>query len=315
MRLSILLLLLCSLTIPSFAQSVNDYEAPTKAHQLIPGTNVYVIPPTGFSVSENFTGFQNPEDPTSMVMVMSIPGPFAAVSGGFNEEMMAARGMRLQEKQTITVNRMAGLYLEMDQDAQGMTFTKSILVYGNEQETTMINGVSLKDSVSLAEAIRESIRSTVIDEATETDPRAELKFTIDETAGNLQFISVMGNAILCNRDGLTPTESKDGLNFMVDRSFNDAPIPDQKGFCLRRLNTLPGEYKLMSDEYPSPVQLDELDGYELFAVDKADKKKITHLTILFEEDGGYFILMATYKKGAKQAIADVRAIMDTFRRK
>lgn len=45
-----------------------------------------MIPPISFKPSSNFKGFQDPEDPTSMIMTMEIPGPFAEATKGFNSE-------------------------------------------------------------------------------------------------------------------------------------------------------------------------------------------------------------------------------------
>lgn len=62
--------------------------SPTVEHQLIEGTNVYLIPPQTFSPSDNFKGFQDPSDPYSMLMLMEIPGPFSEASEGFNTEIL-----------------------------------------------------------------------------------------------------------------------------------------------------------------------------------------------------------------------------------
>ncbi|WP_273443826.1 hypothetical protein [Neolewinella agarilytica] len=307
------LLCLLVLSVPVFAQSLNEYEAPTAEHQLISGTNIYMVPPLGFELTEQFKGFQNPTDATSMIMVISIPGPFDQITAGFAEETMAARGMKMLGKEKTTVNGKEGLLIEMDQDANGMTFTKSILIYGDAAETTMINGVALKDSVALFGRIKESVHSTLFSEKVEVDPRAELSFEVDETAGNLQFVSVMGNAIMLNRDGKIPTESEDKLNLIIDRSYADQDFADRKAFTLKRLAQFPGGYKIASEDFPREVSLAGLNGYELLA-GKADEEEL-HLIILFEEDGGYFIIAGMYSPESEQAKTDFRAIMNTFKQR
>lgn len=314
MKLILFLVIVFGLNTALFTQSINNYSSTTNAHQLVAGTNIYVIPPTGFAKSENFTGFQNPEDPTSMIMVVSMPGPFDQVSAGFTKDMLASRGMILQRKEPIVISGQEAFYIELDQNAQGFTFTKSMLIYGDSVSTTIINGASMKDSVALAAEIRESVRSVVIDAAAAPDPRAELAFTVDETAGNLQFISVIGNGVLLNRDGKTPTESQDGATLIIDRSRSNDIIEDKKTFIINRLSTMPGSYEIISDDYPRKTELAGLEGYEILATDTASDSETVHLTILFEEDGGYFILFAQYLSGAEQAKADLKAVMNTFRR-
>lgn len=304
-NLILVLLLLCA------NRAFGQTATPTAAHQQIPGTNISLVPPTDFTSSDKFKGFQNPDDPTSMIMVVEIPGPFDQVSAGFNAELMAGRGMILTAKDSAKVNDLDAWFIELEQDANGMTFTKTILIYGDAGTSTLINGISLKDSVALAQQIRNSVRSAFVDAAVVADPRAELAFTVDETAGGLQMIAVMGNSILLNRDGKTPTESEDLATFVIDRSFEDQAIIDQRAFCTRRLAMLPGNYELVSGEYPRKTSLAGLDGYELLAVDADDEEEL-YMTILFEEDGGYYLLIGMYRVGAEKAKADIDAVRKTF---
>lgn len=249
-----------------------------------------------------------------MIMAVEIPGPFDQVSGGFNEEMMAARGMALKSKETLTVNGQEALFIEMEQDANGMTFTKSVLIYGTSTNSTLINGISLKEAETLAKQIRESVLSVIVDNEVTADPRAALDFTVDESAGSLQFIAVMGNSMFFNRDGKTPTESEDKATLIIDRAFQEVTIGDPIAFCKKRLALLPGDYELLSDEYPRKITFVGEEAYELRAVDR-EKDEELHMTLLFEEDGGYYIIAGMYRINAEQAKRDIRAVMETFSRR
>jgi len=113
-----------------------------------------MIPPASFETSSNLKGFQNPIDQTSMIIAMEIPGPYMEVTKGFNSEMLKTRGMDLITKKQIKVAEHNGLLIELEQPANGMMFSKQILIYGNEKSSTLINGVCLKDSLQLAEKIK-----------------------------------------------------------------------------------------------------------------------------------------------------------------
>ena len=75
-------LLLISISFVSLAQQLPIEK--TKNHQQINGTNIFMVPPDSYSASNNFKGFQNPLDPTSMIMIIEIPGPYSEISNGFN---------------------------------------------------------------------------------------------------------------------------------------------------------------------------------------------------------------------------------------
>ena len=287
----------------------------TENHRQIEGMNIFIVPPPFFVPSLNFKGFQNPLDQTSMIMAMEIPGPYSEVTKGFNPESMSASGMTLKEKNEIKVAEFDGLVLEIEQAANGLVFSKHILVYGNEQSTTLINGVYLKDSIDVGQRIKESILSTIVDTSLKTDPRASLNYTIDETVGSLKFLSVVGNGLLFNRDLKTPTESEDKATLIIAKSFSQVSIADKKSFCLSRIKKYPDDYSILPDKGINPVAIDELEGFELYATNNDRENEDMYQVILFDKNGDYYIFLGTFLSGAENAIDDLKKIIRTFKRK
>jgi len=208
-------ILLLWISLIGFAQELPTEK--TDNHLLIEGTNIFMIPPDSFASSNNFKGFQNPNDQTSMIMILEIPGPYLEVSKGFNAEMLKTRGMELKTKKEIKVANFDGLLIELDQAANGMVFSKQILIYGDEKSSMLINGVYLKDSLALGEKIKKSVLSTIVDAQLKSNPREALDYSLDENVGALQFKSVIGNGMLFNRDLKTPTESIDKASLITDK--------------------------------------------------------------------------------------------------
>lgn len=315
MKLLITLILLIGSFHKSSSQTLNEFEKPTPKHINISGTNIFLIPPLEFKLSEQFKGFQDPDDQTSMIIVMEIPGPFSEVSKGFTHEMLKSRGMTLHSKKEITVNNYQGYLIHLDQEANGLIFGKDILVYGNSQFTSMINGVYLKDSVQSGNKIRESILSTVIDRSLEVDPRQSLDYTLNENIGDLKFKSVIGNGMLFNRDLKTPTESSDKATLITDRSFAKAIIENKKMFCVSRLKKYPQDYSVITEKGINEIIIDGLSGFELFAKNNDTANEEMYQVILFQDDGGYFIFIGTYLSGSEKAQKDIMNIVKTFKRK
>lgn len=309
---SLLTLLLIAIHSIAITQTLPDSLTP--AHQLVEGTKIYLVPPPGFEASGNFKGFQNPEDPTSMIMVMEMPASYGEASKGFNAEQLRPRGMDLLSRKEIETNYGNGLLLEIDQFANGMQFSKHLLILGDESSTTLVNGVFLKDATDVGEAIKKSVLSLYSNQDMDVNPRDALSYTVDETTGGLQFHSVIGNAILMNRDLKTPTESEDMVNLVVDKSYAKVEIEDKKAFCLKRLATYPGNYSLNSEKGIQEVELDGLSGYALFGIDEEDETMEAYQLILFEEPAGYFLFFSTYLRES-DAFEDVNKIIQTFKRK
>ena len=312
----ILFLVAALLLIPFLsAQQLNDLDSPSNDHLQIKGTQVFLIPPEGFSPSENFKGFQNPEDPTSMIMLVEIPGPFGEIAKGFTQDQLAASGMTLHKKEPIQLNAFEGLWINLDQEANGMIFSKHILIYGDSSATTLLNGVFVSDSIDLGEAIRQSLLTTVVDLATDADPRGTLDYSLDETGTGFQFLNVMGNAMLFNRDGLIPTESEDQAMVVVDKSFAQMEFDpeEQENFCINRLSQYPEPFEYVREKGIEPVELDGLTGYGLYAL-SANEEEEAYQVILFQEEGGYFVFFGSYSAEAEQAKADIQKLIQSFKR-
>lgn len=297
----------------SFGQELPKEK--TENHQQMSGTEIFMIPPKSFKPSTDFKGFQNPEDPTSMIMVIEIPGPFSETTSGFNSETLKAAGMELKTKNKIKVAEFDGLLIELDQPANGMVFSKHILVYGNEKSTVLINGIYLKDSVKLGDEIRRSILSTVVDSSLKIDPRESLDYTLDENAGSLKFIAVIGNGMLFNRDLKTPTQSADKATLMTDKSFAKVEIENKKLFCISRLKKYPDDFSVIPSKGINQIEIDDLTGFELFAKNNDKENEEMYQVILFDETGNYYLFVGTYLTGSENAISDIRNIIMTFKRK
>ncbi len=288
----------------------------TANHQLVQGTNLYLVPPASFLPSTNFKGFQHSSDQTSMIMVMEIPGPFSEVTKGFrSKEMLKARGMNLTNLTDLKVADFEGMLVELDQSANGLDFSKHLLVYGDDSATTMINGIFLADSVRKGKAIKASLLSAFVDLELEANPRDALAYTINEKAGGLQFHSVIGNGMLFNRDLKTPTESEDKATFLSDRSYAKVDVSDKKALCLARLQQYPDSYSVLEEQGIHNIQIDGLDGYELIAKNNTDEAEEMYQVILFDEAGGYYILVGTYLAGNQQALEDIKKVALTFTRR
>ncbi|MEM9985056.1 MAG: hypothetical protein AAF804_08160 [Bacteroidota bacterium] len=249
----------------------------TEDHQSIRGTYLYLIPPDDFLPSTKFKGFQDPSDPFSMIMVMEIPGPIEKLEQGFNPELMATKGMKLVAKKSIQIANQSGFWVEVEQSANGFEFAKYVLVFGDAEASIMINGVYLQEDEETGEVIKESLESTFVDSSVDLDPRAALGYRVDETVGGMQFISVMGNAMLFNRDGKTPTESKDKANFIIDQAFADLQIGDKVAWCKTRLTQFPGKFRVQEEKRIEKITLDGLSGYALHAINEDDPTEAMYL--------------------------------------
>ena len=306
-------ILLLSISIIGLAQELPKEKS--ESHIQIEGTNIFMIPPTSFETSGNFKGFQNPNDQTAMIMTMEIPGPFSEISKGFNSEMLKTRGMELKSKREIRVAEFDGLLIELEQPANGMVFSKQIIIYGNEKSSTIINGIFLKDSIQLGERIKQSILTTIVNSELASNPRETLNYSLNENVGSLKFNSVIGNGMFFNRDLKTPTESADKATLLTDKSYSKVEIENKKLFCISRIKKYPEDYSVIPGKGINEIVIDNLKGFELFAKNNENENEEMYQVILFDNNGGYYLFVGTYESDSETAISDIKAIIKTFNRK
>lgn len=303
MRLLIFTTLLTSLSLNLMSQEENQ--------QQVPGTNVYMEVPEGFTLSENFKGFNKSSDPYSMIMLTEFPGPFREISKGFIEETMVPKGMTLLLKEERNVGKDDGFYIEMLHEAAGEIFKKAVLIYGNNNKTTIINGMCLSEDENTYTSLSQSIKNAYINTELLIDNRTELGFSVNEEGLDLQFISVVANGMLFNRDGLSPTESSDKLNIIVDKSYADVEIVNRMDFCLERLGQFRGSFQFDEEIGINEIEIDNISGLTLKA--QSEEGEILEQIILFIPEGGYYIFAAFYQGEGSKANEDFMQLINTFK--
>lgn len=311
--IKILATLLLSTSILCFGQDLPKEKS--NKHVQIDGTNIFMIPPKSFKHSGNFKGFQNSDDPTSIIMTIEIPGPYSEVTKGFNADMLKTKGMVLKNKKEIKIANFDALLIELNQSANDRIFSKHIMVYGNEKSTTLINGVYLSDSLQLGQDIKQSILSTFVDTKWMSNPREALGYSLNESVGSLKFKAVVGNGMIFNRDLKTPTESFDKATLITDKSFAETEIENKKLFCVSRLKKYPDSYSLIPVKGINEIELDNLKGYELFAKNNDKDNEELYQVVLFDNDGGYYLFVGTYMNDSEEAKTDIKKIITTFTRR
>jgi hypothetical protein len=138
--------------------------AQTDKHVKINGTKCSMVPPSGFSVATNFSGFQNLSTGAS-IMINELPAPYLTLVNGFTKEALKLRQMTLVSKEKIVFNYADATFFNVSQPANGITYLKQILVFGDASNTVLVNGI-YPDSLKNAEVIiKESLLSTIYDDS------------------------------------------------------------------------------------------------------------------------------------------------------
>lgn len=284
----------------------------TEKHIKVSGTKCSLIPPSGFVAATTFSGFQNAETGTS-IMINELPAPYQSIVDGFTAEALKSRGMVLIKKQTIDFNDSKATLIHLTQSANGMTYIKQMLVFGDTKGTVLVNGIYPEASKEIESQIKDALFSTVYNISQNDNPLEAATFTIDVQETNFKVIKYMSGSLLYSTDGKFPTEKP---TIIVGNSIAKIPSQNQKKYSEERLKKLPGGDLNVIKEIKE-ISVDNLKGYEIIADGKTKdgKPELVYQVMLFNDKGDYYIIVGQAKEEFEKNLTIFKKITQTFKRK
>ncbi len=283
-----------------------------------PEVGLAIPQPLGFTKATSFYGFEQ-ADTKSSVMLSKIPGPFAAVTKGFDKSTLATRGIDLISKQPVKIDNQQGFLLKVSQSAYGQKFLKWILVFGNEQDTKIVSATfPIENAPKLSENLKQVILA-VAPSTISAPTISSLPFTVTAVEGlaRVTKIAAFGKAAAFTKDGNMPGAAviTDPL-FIVAPSLGAVPVGDRKSFARQRLSNYP-QIEIEQVTATNEISIDNLPGWEIIADARDLKTKATlkiYQVVLFPKSGGYTLMVGMV--GDKQAelyLPKFKAIALTYR--
>lgn len=301
-----MMVLILALALPAVADPVR-----------VPGTDVSLQPPPGFSPSESYPGFQSAEQKAS-IMVTQMPAPVAEVMKAMNKEALATRGMTLLSSSAETVAGREALLLHVSQVAGGAEFLKWMLVTGNPKTSVMVVGTFPKGSKEeVGAAIRKSVLTALLGatEAAASDPFEGLLFRITPTQG-LKIANRVSNMLILTETGKSGTLAPDEPVYIVGSSISPSVIGDLKAFSEARARKTE-QIQNLENLSGREIQLGGLAAYELQADAKDVKSGIPirlYQVIAQSDAGGYFIVQGLVGMDRAAAmLPEFRRVTESFR--
>ena len=255
-----------------------------------PAVGIKLQQPEGFEKASSFDGFEQTET-TSSVLALSIPGPFSKLTAGFTQEQLKARGWTLVSRQNIKIDGLPGILVHFEQPAGGIVFVKWSVVFGDDQETTMVTATFPKTlTQELSARLKSVVLNTRLDSASAPAPGADLPFTL-EVSPKLKLAPGISKTLAYTTDGTIPTKSPKEPLFIVAPSLGRVAIADKQQFAEQRLSKTT-HTKRVSIKSTAAIIIDGLDGYESLA-EAEDAESGTPLILyqvmLFDE-GSYILV-------------------------
>ena len=246
-------------------------------------------------------------------MINEIPAPYQSLVDGFTAEALKSKGMTLIKKQTIDFNGSKATLINLTQPANGTTYLKQMLVFGDTKGTVLVNGIYPEASKDLEPQIKDALLSTVYNSSQNDNPLEAAAFTIDIRDTEFKLIKYMSGSLLYSTDGKIPTEKP---TLIVGNSIAKVSSQNQKKYSEERLKKLPGgEFNVIKEI--NEITIDNLKGFEIVANGKTqdDKAELIYQVMLFNEKGDYYIIVGQTKDDFNKYLESFKKTAKTFKRK
>jgi hypothetical protein len=254
----------------------------------VPGTQVAIEPPEGFTLAKQFPGFMR-EDVTASIVVTEMPAPVAEIKKAMNKEDLATKGMVLLESETLKHAGKDALLVKVSQQASGIDFLKWMLITGEERATTLVVGTFRSDTEDeLSAPMRTAVLSSSFGAAPK-DAFEGLLFRIAPSA-KLKLAGRVSNMLLLNESGTTTPVAPEAPLYVIGSSMGEAAIGDLPAFAQARAAKT-AKVKDVRNFKGQPIKLDGLDAYELVAdaTDAKSGKALRLYQVIAPEGNNYFI--------------------------
>ena len=263
---------------------------------MVPGTSVSLSPPPDFILSEQFSGFVNPDDFSSIVlteMPQAAYGELADIFSSSPEAITAAfaeRGITLDVETVsdIQIGEIQTSLVSGTQQVDGLVIDKYFTLLGEESTVLLTFNVIAPSQLSEADVIQ-TIQSIELNSPPSVEEKAaELPFTF-EVAEPFQIFDVLaGSAVLLSPNG-EPDPSGEAPLVIIASSLSAVVVSDQAAFAAQLLQQTDGFVDVNITDN-SPVTFADGEGY-LTQATRQDTTVFQYLRIL--PDGYYIRLVVT----------------------
>lgn len=280
----------------------------------VPGTEVSLEPPAGFSPAERFPGFQLEERGAS-IMVTEIPGPVTEVRKGMTRRGLASRGMTLTESRTVKLPAGNALLLHVTQRAAGMDYAKWMLVAGTSEKTVLVVGTFPEESADLSQPVRRAVLSASWSGKENADLFEGLAFRVTPS-GELRLAKRVGNVLVLSETGeIDPGEPGQAI-LAVGGSLSDVDVGSLKDFSMDRAART-DHFTRLRNVSGRELKIDSLPGYELVAEanDVKTDKPVGLYQVILVDGRTYYLAQGFVESGrARDLLPVFRGVTSTFRR-
>jgi hypothetical protein len=297
------------------ALSITTSISPALAQSMrVPGTSVSLAPPAGFSVAQQYPGFEQPDEKAS-IMVTELAVAAAGMIKSMTATGLASRGMTLVSAQDVSIDAKPARLLHVSQKTSTGDVLKWILIAGDVKRTAMVVGMFPADSPGWrADSIRQALLTVSLRVAPPSTQFEGLPFHLTGTS-RLKLAQRVSNMLVFTESGATGSPGSTEALFVAGHSIGHGEIPDVQTFSesrARQTTLISG----LTNITGRAVMIGGLDGWELGAdaKDARSGRAMRLYQVIIPDETGYYVLQGLCSADSAAALLpEFRTLTASFR--
>jgi hypothetical protein len=279
----------------------------------VPGTKVSLAPPPGFSIAQQYPGFEREADQAT-IMVTELPTPAAEMIKAMTAPALATRGMTLVSSQQATIGGNAARLLHVRQKTASGAVLKSMLIAGDRTTTIMIVGTFATDApTSTSAEIQQALLSTTWGSAAPGEFEG-LPFRVTPTP-KLKLAQRVSNMLMFTESGKVGTAGSSEALYLVGHSIGRGTVGNLRSFADARAKQTARNLDV-GNFSGRTIQVEGLDAFELEAdaTDAGSGAAMRIYQVIIPDDTGYFIAQGLVRADrAADLIPEFRTVTMSLR--
>ncbi|MFY0627166.1 MAG: hypothetical protein JXR07_12775 [Reichenbachiella sp.] len=301
MKFKILLLVL---TLTAF-RSQSQFNDETK-RVIVSGTRISLIPPAGFVLAQNFTGFKKDE---SMINVMDLAGGnYFSNTETFTREAFESQDVSVIDFEEKKVNGYSAKFIHI----LGSNDTESYnLVFGDSTFSVMLLAVFPDDDRTLGEKLKSSIFTVKYDKSIVIDPFETAPFTIDDSSNPFKFFKASSNMFIYSLGGKMETMNDGTLILIIPLPADMTVTPEST--CDKMADGLVAQgFEDLNTASSMNIEINGYSAHETLVTGQMKGNQSYILTRVILQ-GSRQVVIQGVMNGSIKYINDIRALSETLR--
>ena len=280
------------------------------------GSRVGLVPPAGFTPSNKFAGFENPQA-NAAILLLSMPNEaYGEIEKNFTDEALKSLGIQVATREAMTFKDGKGVFAAGPKEQDGTKRYEARMIAN-------LAGVTALVSVQMLDSSRATVTDAVVKDTMKTlavraqVPEAERLAVLPYKVGDLAGFRVVvtahdGMAVLT----LGPKDAVENVEqpfVLMNVVVSEAPKPEERDKIARQaFGSAPGikDIKITRSE---PLRMGQASGHEIIAEakDTTSNLDVTAVQWLRFGTNAHLKIFAIVKRSAwNEAYPKLRAIRD-----